>query len=63
MEDSVLFGMAFPNIFKILVESWLLYKIALSLIKHFSFWKNVWHKPLFCFSLYFMTLSLFIHWI
>ncbi|TXE64667.1 DUF1656 domain-containing protein [Serratia nematodiphila] len=63
MEDSVLLGMAFPNILKTLIESWLLYKIVLSVMKHLSFWKNVWHKPLFCFSLYLISLSLFTRWI
>lgn len=63
MEDSVLFGMAFPNIFKAIIEAWLLYKGVIMVIKHFSFWKNIWHKPLFCFSLYLLSLFIFERWI
>lgn len=51
-------GMAFPRIFKYLILSWLVYKLLMAAIKHSPFWQQVWHKPLFAFSVYVLCLSL-----
>lgn len=63
MEDFILLGMSFPNVFKVFIESYVLYRVVVAVIKHSIAWEGIWHKPLFCLSLYLLSFTLFNFWI
>ncbi|WP_349986831.1 hypothetical protein [Pectobacterium versatile] len=50
--------MSFPYIFRIMMQGYLLYTVCMALVKHSKFWHGVWHKPMFSFSIYMLSLSL-----
>jgi hypothetical protein len=60
MADMVLFSMSFPYIFKIMLLGFL-YVTCMELVKHCKFWHNIWHKPLFSFSIYMISVST-VYW-
>lgn len=58
MADMVVFGMSFPYIFRIMIQGYLFYVVCMVFVKHSKFWHDVWHKPMFSFSVCMLSLSL-----